>query len=413
MIAVLTRQLVSRRGSNAAHFARDPVPRWRTSEGAIRSAQRKSERAQRRSRRALAGQGSPGLLPAHQLVRRRQPVLSRHALRRGRPPGASQSPRPVGPLLRGVSRALHSAWIVVVLIAVLLGVLLVPALATRSVLLPRVNLPSTAAGEQELYRIGVPEEAQAKSSPADNSGGLRGLRVSSYTLRAGEGLSQVARRLRRDVGTLISFNGIRDARALPAGMVLSVPNGDGVKHRVRRGDSLEGIARSYAVPLEGVLDWNGLTTSVIQVGQEIFVPGARMSPSDVNRILGNLFIYPVLGRISSRFGERSDPFTGVERFHNGIDIVNRPGTNVAAAMAGVVRSVAFNGNFGRYIILSHGGGFQTMYAHLNRAVVSPGESVRQGEKIAELGTTGYSTGPHLHFSVFKNGEPVDPLRFLK
>jgi murein DD-endopeptidase MepM/ murein hydrolase activator NlpD len=149
------------------------------------------------------------------------------------------------------------------------------------------------------------------------------------------------------------------------------------------------------------------------VGQEIFVPGARMSPSDVNRILGNLFIYPVAGRISSRFGERPDPFTGVERFHNGVDIVNQPGTPVAAAMAGTVRSVAFNSNFGRYIILSHGGGFQTMYAHLNRAVVAPGETVRQGQKIAELGSTGYSTGPHLHFSVFKGGEPVDPLRFLK
>jgi murein DD-endopeptidase MepM/ murein hydrolase activator NlpD len=306
---------------------------------------------------------------------------------------------------------MHSAWLVTALVVVLLGVLLVPALAIRSLPLPRMSLPASAAGEQELYRVVVPEEPQTRA-PA-NPALLRSLKVSEYTLRPGEGLSQVARKVRRDVGTLISFNGIRDARSLPAGTVLEVPNGDGMKHRVRRGDSLEGIARSYGVPLESVLDWNGLTSSVIQVGQEVFVPGARMSPSDVNRILGNLFLYPVLGRISSRFGERSDPFTGVERFHNGIDIVNRPGTDIDAAMAGTVRSVAFNANYGRYIILSHGGGFQTMYAHLNRAVVTPGETVRQGEKIGELGTTGYSTGPHLHFSIFKNGEPVDPLRFLK
>jgi murein DD-endopeptidase MepM/ murein hydrolase activator NlpD len=92
--------------------------------------------------------------------------------------------------------------------------------------------------------------------------------------------------------------------------------------------------------------------------------------------------------------------------------VNKPGTPILAAMVGSVGSVGWNANYGYFVILKHSG-YQTLYGHLKRYVVQKGQKVRQGEKIGELGTTGYSTGPHLHFAIFKNGQPVDPLRFLK
>ena len=82
-------------------------------------------------------------------------------------------------------------------------------------------------------------------------------------------------------------------------------------------------------------------------------------------------------------------------------------------MAGTVAEVGFNYNYGNYVILKHAGQYQTLYGHLTRYVVVRGQKVQQGDKIGELGTTGYSTGPHLHFSIFHNGQPVDPLRFLK
>jgi murein DD-endopeptidase MepM/ murein hydrolase activator NlpD len=103
----------------------------------------------------------------------------------------------------------------------------------------------------------------------------------------------------------------------------------------------------------------------------------------------------------------------VPNVHNGIDIVNKPGTAILAAMAGTVRASSFNFNYGNYVIIKHSGEYQTLYGHLTSSVVAPGQKVSQGQKIGELGTTGYSTGPHLHFSIFKNGEAVDPLRFLK
>jgi murein DD-endopeptidase MepM/ murein hydrolase activator NlpD len=194
---------------------------------------------------------------------------------------------------------------------------------------------------------------------------------------------------------------------------LNIPNADGLKYVVRRGDTLQGIARTWGVDFNGVLDWNRLASSVISVGQVLFLPGARMNPNDLSRILGNLFMYPVQGRISSYFGERSDPFTGVSNYHNGIDIVNRPGTAILAAMAGTVAELGFNYNYGNYLIMKHSGQYQTLYGHLMRSTARRGQRVKQGDTIGELGSTGYSTGPHLHFSIFHNGQPIDPLRFLK
>ena len=237
--------------------------------------------------------------------------------------------------------------------------------------------------------------------------------MSTYRTQSGDTLSKIASRFRLNIDTVVSWNNIRDGRGLPAGSVLNIPNADGLKYVVRRGDTLQGIARSWGVDLNGVADWNRLASSVISVGQELFLPGARMNPNELSRILGNLFMYPVQGRISSYFGERSDPFTGVPNYHNGVDIVNQPGTPILAAMAGTVAEVGFNYNYGNYVILKHAGQYQTLYGHLARSTVGRGQKISQGDKIGELGTTGYSTGPHLHFSIFHNGQPVDPLRFLK
>jgi murein DD-endopeptidase MepM/ murein hydrolase activator NlpD len=82
-------------------------------------------------------------------------------------------------------------------------------------------------------------------------------------------------------------------------------------------------------------------------------------------------------------------------------------------MAGKVAKVGVHPSYGRYVIMSHDSGYQTWYAHLSRATAKMGSSVAQGEMLGEMGNTGYSTGPHLHFSIFKNGSPVDPMRFIR
>jgi murein DD-endopeptidase MepM/ murein hydrolase activator NlpD len=112
------------------------------------------------------------------------------------------------------------------------------------------------------------------------------------------------------------------------------------------------------------------------------------------------------------FGMRKDPFTGVNRFHNGVDLANDIGTPIMAAMSGKVAMLGYNPNFGKYIILSHPEGFQTLYGHLDAFHVKRGDRVSQGHQIGAMGNSGYSTGSHLHFSIFRRGEPVDPMRYL-
>jgi murein DD-endopeptidase MepM/ murein hydrolase activator NlpD len=118
------------------------------------------------------------------------------------------------------------------------------------------------------------------------------------------------------------------------------------------------------------------------------------------------------GYISSGFGSRVDPFTGSEEPHEGLDLAAAPGTPVLAAATGIVSYADHGGSYGMLVEITHGGGYVTRYAHNASILVQPGETVSQGDTIALLGSTGRSTGPHLHFEVLRDGEPVDPLQYL-
>ena len=128
---------------------------------------------------------------------------------------------------------------------------------------------------------------------------------------------------------------------------------------------------------------------------------------------GQLFVQPASGRVTSGYGYRSDPFTGLRKFHNGIDIANQAGTPIVAAMSGTVDTAGYNGNYGRYLILRHADGFQTLYAHLNKVLVAAGDRVLRGQRVGEMGNTGYSSAVNLHFSIFHNGAHVDPSEHLE
>lgn len=124
------------------------------------------------------------------------------------------------------------------------------------------------------------------------------------------------------------------------------------------------------------------------------------------------FIWPASGRFTSPFGYRIHPIYRTRKFHNGIDIANGTGTNIVASQNGKVTFVGWEGGYGRLVIVRHANGMETAYAHLSRAVVSVGDSVTQGQVIAKMGSTGNSTGSHLHFEIRKNGTPVNPTSYL-
>ena len=125
-----------------------------------------------------------------------------------------------------------------------------------------------------------------------------------------------------------------------------------------------------------------------------------------------VFVYPVNGRITSRFGNRRHPILGTTRFHAGVDFGASYGTPIYAADSGRVIFAGWYGGYGRAVIVDHGGGITTLYAHASRLYVSVGQSISQGQAIAAVGSTGLSTGPHLHFEVRQNGNPINPMAYL-
>jgi murein DD-endopeptidase MepM/ murein hydrolase activator NlpD len=120
------------------------------------------------------------------------------------------------------------------------------------------------------------------------------------------------------------------------------------------------------------------------------------------------FSWPVSGTITAPFGWRSNPFGGAPEFHEGLDIAAPMGTTVAAAAGGTIIMAQWYGGYGNYILIDHGGGYSTGYGHLSAIYVSVGQSIQRGQAIGAVGSTGQSTGPHLHFEVRINGKPVDP-----
>jgi murein DD-endopeptidase MepM/ murein hydrolase activator NlpD len=123
-------------------------------------------------------------------------------------------------------------------------------------------------------------------------------------------------------------------------------------------------------------------------------------------------IWPTSGWISRGYGKKYDPFTGMKQMHRGIDIANHTGTPIIATADGKVTSVGRNGGLGKMIVINHGHGFQTRYGHLSDYNVKRGQKVKRGDVIGYMGSTGYSTGPHLHYEVYRNNKSLNPSNYI-
>ncbi len=123
-------------------------------------------------------------------------------------------------------------------------------------------------------------------------------------------------------------------------------------------------------------------------------------------------VWPVLGWVTSGFGFRTNPFTGLSQMHEGLDISNRLGTVVTASGSGMISDTGTDLSHGKFVVISHGFGMTSRYNHLNKVLVKAGQKVKRGDKIGEVGLTGRTTGPHLHYEVRVNGIPVNPMRYV-
>lgn len=238
--------------------------------------------------------------------------------------------------------------------------------------------------------------------------------ISPYTVQRGDTVSQLAETNKVSMDSIIALNNITNARLLPVGKVLKIPNMDGLPYIMKSTDTYQKIADAYKTPLAVILDANNIQNEVINAGDMIFIPGARMKREDLKLALGDYFLWPLKEhKITSPYGWRIDPFTGIGgRVHEGIDLSAKAGTPVRAAMDGKVVMLGSNTIYGKYIIISHANNLKTLYGHLSAYSVKIGAYVTQGAKIGESGGTGHVTGAHLHFGVYKNDKSANPLDYL-
>ena len=238
----------------------------------------------------------------------------------------------------------------------------------------------------------------------------------NYKVKSGDTISGITKKFGlSNISTLISVNDIGNVRQLAAGQKLRIPSYDGIIYTVKKGDSLDSIVKKNKIDLESLLDVNELTSETLTAGQQLFLPGASLDSKSLKTAMGDRFIMPIAAKFrwSSPYGTRIDPIAGVKSFHTGTDMACPTGTPILASMSGKVIATGENRVYGLYVIIDHGNGYQTLYAHMSKIIATKGMWVSQGTRIGLVGSTGYSTGPHLHFTVYKNGKMINPMSVLK
>lgn len=271
-----------------------------------------------------------------------------------------------------------------------------------------------------------------------------------YIVSEGDTIESIAKNFMLTPNSIIVSNKLDENSQLKAGQELFFPSIDGIIYEVKKEDNLWSITNDYNLSPESIIRDDKTNSDILSIGEKLILKGVteikvKDTPSDIsiksasnninvestsNEIktrkadsdnintktykkttstqnTSSNFIWPASGDITSKFGSR----WGSK--HTGIDIAVETGTSVKAAAAGKVIFSGWKGNYGNLIIVDNGNGYKTYYAHNSKLLAEVGQSVDKGTIVSLSGSTGNSTGPHLHFEIRQNDEPVNPLSFLK
>ncbi|MFH1540740.1 MAG: M23 family metallopeptidase [Elusimicrobiota bacterium] len=229
--------------------------------------------------------------------------------------------------------------------------------------------------------------------------------ILTHIIGEGESIKSIAKEYGMDVSTIRGINNLESVVVKPKQKIFVI-NKKGHIHMVKFGETIETIAKKYKVSCETILLANDFEDfEEIVKGDKIFIPGVKIHFAN--------FLWPVINfRITSKFGLRKHPIFGEVRFHEGLDLAKKNGAPIRTSCDGKIMFVGRKAGYGKTIVIKHGREFSTKYGHLQRYLVRKGQYVKAGQSIGLMGSTGYSTGPHLHFEVRKYGRLVDPLKYL-
>ncbi|GHV87732.1 peptidase M23 [Spirochaetia bacterium] len=236
-----------------------------------------------------------------------------------------------------------------------------------------------------------------------------GLAIYAYALRGEDLLSLAARTV--PYAALITLNRLPHAEDLSGLRTVLLPSVPGLFIPETPGTDLEMLIRSSREDAEGVM----LTVRRDSGAGErfLFIPGAELTPTERTFFLDNRFRFPLRNyRITSTFGPRTNPVTGNRRVHQGLDLAAPIGTAVFAVRNGVVTETGADPIYGNYVIIQHEGGWASLYGHLSEINTALRNEVKSGSLIGKVGSTGQSTGPHLHFELRQHGKAQDPGKYL-
>ena len=247
----------------------------------------------------------------------------------------------------------------------------------------------------------------------------------SYTVAAGDTVSSIAAKFGVSEDTIRWQNNLKSKDSIKVGQVLEILPVTGISHKVQKGDTVYSIAKKYDASAQAIVDfpYNSFVndeTFELAIGQSVIVPdGVRpaeipwspiarvrqITPNAGTVVASGAFVWPAGGTITQRF----------VWYHPGIDIANNAAPNILAADAGMVVGAGWldGYGYGNRVIIDHGNGYRTLYAHLSQVYVVAGQTVNRGSAIGKMGSTGRSTGIHLHFEVSQNGAHLNPLNVLK
>ncbi len=243
--------------------------------------------------------------------------------------------------------------------------------------------------------------------------GTIGIEYDEYEVKEGDNLSTLSLKIGATLDTIVSVNKITNANRLRPGAKLIIPNRNGLLYTVGKGETLEDISEKYDVSVKRIMSFNKIES--IEAGQDLFLPGARYTLDERIEKFGQIFNLPLdrITRVSSDFGYRTHPITGVRTLHRGIDFPGALNTPVYAARGGTVTFAGYSGGgFGNLVIIKHKDGYTTYYGHLNSVTTRAGQKVGVGSLIGRMGSTGRSTGSHLHLEIRRNGVAVNPNEYI-
>lgn len=251
--------------------------------------------------------------------------------------------------------------------------------------------------------------------------------IIEYTVESGDTASSIGQKFGISTDTIKWANDLESLDRLKPGQTLAILPVTGVSHTVKSGDTLESVGKIYSAEPQAIVDFpfNGVPDDFsLKVGQllivpdgsppEILKPKARPQPKylaagpqspSFEAPFGASFIWPAGGQLSQYFAW----------YHPGVDIANRAAPGIAASDGGTVMVAGWpdGQGYGNRVVLDHGNGYTSMYAHLSNVYVSVGETVSRGQLVGQMGSTGRSTGTHLHLEIHYKGVPVNPLAILK